>query len=192
MLSVHRKTALASRSLFFSTSRVFSTEVVNASSSSAPPVPPPVSSSAPTPTPSPVTDSANEPTETNAEDSKRVANPKHKRRYPTRRPRISLDHPRQWHRPLRAGFLPAYDEALKVIHRDSWALKQEAYALRRRIERMESNLDSVDHKQIAEDKNKLEILEVQSEINLPSIRWKFANAMGEFCYLVVIFPRVLN
>jgi large subunit ribosomal protein L35 len=96
----------------------------------------------------------------------------------TRRPRISLQHPREWNRPLAFGVLPAFDEALKVIKEDSIALKEEANALQGAIARAkEAPQPDLDALQALEEK--LRILEVQSEINFPQVRWKCANGMGK-------------
>ncbi|KAF9261857.1 hypothetical protein L218DRAFT_461702 [Marasmius fiardii PR-910] len=103
-----------------------------------------------------------------------------------KRPQISLRNPRKWNRPLREGIVPAYDEALKVIYRDSRMLKKEAKALRDELKGKEQELkatqegeerDTLDA-QLEKMREKLNILEVQSEINLPSVRWTVANAMG--------------
>lgn len=188
MLALHRKAAtLSSRSFLLSASRCLSTEVTGASPSTSTPPPPPIVEAEPKPSPP---KEAKEPT-TATEESKPI-NPAYRRRYPTRRPRFSLENPRKWNRALRAGFLPAYDEALKLIRQDSRTLSQEAAELRRRIRNAEAEdgNSSVDLEKLAEDKKKLEILEIQSEINLPSIRWKFANALGTLFFRLVLRERV--
>lgn len=96
----------------------------------------------------------------------------------TRRPRISLQHPREWNRPLAFGVLPAFDEALKVIKEDSIALKDEVKALEGAIAR-EKKTPQPDQHALLELENKLRILEVQSEINFPQVRWKCANGMAD-------------
>lgn len=96
----------------------------------------------------------------------------------TRRPRISLQHPREWNRPLAFGVLPAFDEALKVIKEDSIALKHEVKALEEAIAR-EKETSQPDQHVLLELENKLRILEVQSEINFPQVRWKCANGMAD-------------
>jgi large subunit ribosomal protein L35 len=96
----------------------------------------------------------------------------------TRRPRISLQHPREWNRPLAFGVLPAFDEALKVIKEDSIALKDEVKALEGAIAR-EKETPQPDQHALQVLENKLKILEVQSEINFPQVRWKCANGMGK-------------
>ncbi|EPQ61180.1 PEBP-like protein [Gloeophyllum trabeum ATCC 11539] len=86
----------------------------------------------------------------------------------TRRPFITLDRPREWNRPLAPGVLPAYDEALRVIKRDSERVLREA----RELERKEGELGE-------EERRRLEILRVQGLVNLPEVRWKARNGMGE-------------
>ncbi|KAG1746835.1 phosphatidylethanolamine-binding protein [Suillus lakei] len=96
----------------------------------------------------------------------------------TRRPRISLQHPREWNRPLAFGVLPAFDEALKVIKEDSIALKDEVKALEGAIAR-EKETPQPDRHALRVLEDKLRILEVQSEINFPQVRWKCANGMAD-------------
>ena len=97
--------------------------------------------------------------------------------------------------------------ALKVIKTDSIRLKEEAKELRTRIGLAENTFqelsakakelseDSQEKQSLIEEVNlldeqleamrvKLNILEVQSEINLPDVRWRVANAMGQlpFCF----------
>lgn len=96
----------------------------------------------------------------------------------TRRPRISLQHPREWNRPLAFGVLPAFDEALKVIKEDSMALKDEVKALEGAIAR-EKEAPQPDQHALRVLEDKLRILEVQSEVNFPQVRWKCANGMGK-------------
>lgn len=108
-----------------------------------------------------------------------VAPQKHQSRaIRTRRPRISLQHPREWNRPLAFGVLPAFDEALKVIKEDSMALKDEVTALEGAIAR-EKETPQPDQHALRVMEDKLRILEVQSEINFPQVRWKCANGMGK-------------
>ncbi|KAJ3723989.1 hypothetical protein C8R42DRAFT_664173 [Lentinula raphanica] len=104
-----------------------------------------------------------------------------------RRPRISLDQPRKWNRPIPAGVIPAYDEALKIIMRDSEELTREAKKVGREIqaletvaedleakgdiEKLQSTLDEMEHL-----RERHHILSVQSQINVPSVRWTVDNA----------------
>jgi large subunit ribosomal protein L35 len=100
----------------------------------------------------------------------------------TRRPHINPERPRQWNRPLVPGVLPAYDEALRYIHQDSRALRAEAQYNRSALREAESS-PNPDPKLIRGFKEKLAILEVQSEANRPEVRWNFRNALGEYPYL---------
>jgi hypothetical protein len=94
-----------------------------------------------------------------------------------RRPQISLANPRDWKRPIAYGVLPAYDEALQYLMRDSAALKKEAEDLRAAVSKEEAAPDR-DENALKRKREKLNVLEVQSEINLPEVRWKVANGMG--------------
>lgn len=95
------------------------------------------------------------------------------RRVPARRRNLNLHKPAEWNRPLAPGVLPAYDEALRVIKADSRAIKAQLEQVNARIEKAGEDGD------LAELKEKAHILEVQSEINLPDVRWKFRNKMGK-------------
>ena len=86
---------------------------------------------------------------------------------------------RLWKRPIAFGVLPAYDEALRYIMKDSSNLKKEADELKVDIEAEEksSNKDEVS---LEAKRSKVGILQVQSEINIPEVRWKVANGMGKY------------
>ncbi|KAF4605629.1 hypothetical protein EYR40_004416 [Pleurotus pulmonarius] len=94
------------------------------------------------------------------------------------RPNISLEKPKEWNRPIAKGVIPAYDEALKVIQEDSKLLIAEAEALRSSIQLAET-ADVRNDERLEKMRKKLNILEVQSRANLPEVRWKFVNAMGD-------------
>ncbi|KIL71109.1 hypothetical protein M378DRAFT_116719 [Amanita muscaria Koide BX008] len=108
-----------------------------------------------------------------------------RRKIPTRRPPISTEAPRKWNRPIGEGVLPAYDLALKLIQKDSFRLKHEAEALRSEIEAQEAEIEkhpdetvlTAKDKELENMRKRLHILEVQSEINLPNVRWNVANAL---------------
>jgi hypothetical protein len=95
-----------------------------------------------------------------------------------KRPNISLGNPREWKRPIAYGVLPAYDEALRYLIKDSATLKKEAEGLKVAIQQEEAASEK-DEDALEKKRKKLHILEVQSEINLPEVRWKVANGMGE-------------
>ncbi|THH30397.1 hypothetical protein EUX98_g3788 [Antrodiella citrinella] len=105
--------------------------------------------------------------------------PKKRRPYrfwPTTRPSISLERPRQYSRPVGVGILPAYDHALAYIKRDSAQCKAE-------LEKYEAELAVAEKEgkveEVARLREKVGILEVQSEINLPSVRWKARNGLAD-------------
>lgn len=106
---------------------------------------------------------------------------------PARAP-ISTDAPRKWNRPLAEGVLPAYDLALKVLRTDSIRLGEEADTLAARIREVEKGVlegggygaEAVREAEaeLERMREKLHVLRVQSEVNLPEVRWRVANAMG--------------
>lgn len=106
------------------------------------------------------------------EDEKRRTRP-----LKTRRPNISLEHPREWKRPLAYGVLPAFDEALKFIKADSEALKREMQDAQVSLTAAKQAPEP-DTMAIEELEEKLNYLEIQSKINFPEVQWKCANGMG--------------
>lgn len=94
-------------------------------------------------------------------------------RIPAKRRNINLQKPREWNRPLAPGVLPAYDEALRVIQADSYTIKAQLAEVNARIEQC------AEGEELDKLREKAHILEVQSEINSPEVRWKFRNKMGE-------------
>lgn len=100
----------------------------------------------------------------------------------TRRPNISLEKPREWNRPVKQGVLPAYDEALKLIEADSARLKRERVEILARIEELEKVVEKDDAvlAELQDLRQKADVLEIQSEINLPAVRWNAFNGMGMF------------
>ena len=116
--------------------------------------------------------------------------PRHKRL--KRRQRMRLGIVPRWNRPVAQGVLPAYDEALKVIHADSRALKKELKQLKENVKQAEAKLEEVRGAQppdlskvdeldeeLEQMRRKLEIIEIQSEINLPGVRWTVRNTNGK-------------
>jgi large subunit ribosomal protein L35 len=90
------------------------------------------------------------------------------------------------------GVLPAYDEAVKLIRTDAWAVRREANAQRREVQRLHRVLSGQGAGEAVEGgakraleadleakRAKLHILDVQSEVNLPEVRWSVANAMAD-------------
>lgn len=108
-----------------------------------------------------------------------------RRRIIRKRAPISLTNPRKWNPPVKPGSLPVYDEALKLIKEDAKNLKKELKTDQARVEEVEKALVSAEgevkaglEKELGELREKVKILEVQSEINLPWVRWYAANGMG--------------
>ncbi|EGN94120.1 hypothetical protein SERLA73DRAFT_188707 [Serpula lacrymans var. lacrymans S7.3] len=96
----------------------------------------------------------------------------------TRRPKISSEYPRTWNRPLAFGVLPAFDEALKVIKEDSVLLKKEVESLKDALKQVEEAPEK-DEDLVKVMKEKLSILDVQSEVNFPEVRWKCTNGLAD-------------
>ena len=100
---------------------------------------------------------------------------------PTRRPRISLEHPKEWNRPLAKGVLPVYDLALAYIREDSQNLKDELMEVTKELRAAGSvPVAERDVARVEFLQEKAHILEIQSQINLPDVRWKAANGMGSW------------
>lgn len=109
--------------------------------------------------------------------------PSRPRTWKTRRPYINSEKPRQWNRPLAPGVLPAFDEALRYIRQDSHALRAETQYNRSVLQEAKSS-PNPDPELVKSLKEKLTILEVQSEINRPEVRWYFRNGLGEYPYFL--------
>ncbi len=105
--------------------------------------------------------------------------------WPTSRPSISLERPRQYSRPIGVGVLPAYDEALEYIKWDSKLRKEELKRYQIALDKAQSEPE-LDAAAVERLKEKVKILEIQSETNLPSVRWKARNGMGELVVLAVL------
>lgn len=145
---------------------------------SAPPPPPPVTAKPATPAPA-----ANESVSASEDptESTESEQPKGKQRdWPTRRPPISLERPREWCRPIAKGVEPAYDYALRYILRDAVFLRKELEELRAAVKAEEAKPESERNETVLEGlREKVRILEIQSEANMPDVRWKARNGMGE-------------
>ncbi|KAF4623887.1 hypothetical protein D9613_001572 [Agrocybe pediades] len=119
-----------------------------------------------------------------------------------------LEKPRKWNRALPKGVIPAYDLALQLLQKDSQNLSVELADLRQRIAEKEAQYQALNSKRDALSKSKGEeglaeieeqmeemnyelekmlekanIIEVQSEINMPSVRWTVNNAMADMSKL---------
>jgi large subunit ribosomal protein L35 len=97
-------------------------------------------------------------------------------KYSPIRPSISLERSREWNPPVAPGVIPAYDEAVAYIRADAAALQAEADALRLNLENKQVQLEAIE-----DAKERLDVLEIMAQVNLPEVRWKAANGMGE-CY----------
>ena len=95
-------------------------------------------------------------------------------KYPAIRPSISLKSPREWNPPIPPGLIPAYDEAVAYIRADAAAVQAEADVLRSNLEK-----GQVPNEGIEDAKKRLETLEIMAQVNLPEVRWKAANGMGQ-------------
>ncbi|EKM60509.1 uncharacterized protein PHACADRAFT_246507 [Phanerochaete carnosa HHB-10118-sp] len=102
-----------------------------------------------------------------------------RRVWPTHRPSISLARPRQYMRPIGVGVLPAYDSALEYIKEDSNILKKELRTVKTELEKVQVLQEPEAAEQAARLQERVRVLEVQSEINLPSVRWKAKNGLAD-------------
>lgn len=94
-----------------------------------------------------------------------------------------------WKSPIPPGKIPAYDEALKYIRADARKLSREAKELASVIKSKEAEANNVDGSpkedpELEKLRQKLEILLIQSKINLPEVR--FAFNMGKCTFLASI------
>ncbi|KAJ7194173.1 phosphatidylethanolamine-binding protein, partial [Mycena pura] len=102
------------------------------------------------------------------------------------RPLISLALPRRWSAPLPAGIMPAYDEAVKLIRADARRVRAEVERAHRLLCGEEPGAEpvvgverSLVEERLEHMREKLHILDVQSEVNLPEVRWSVANGMAD-------------
>lgn len=156
----------------------------NAQAVNPPPPPAPTQqkaqSAAPTPAPRHASSKAPEKeakTQESTAESPDVKGKRRRVRWPTSRPPITLERPRQYMRPIGVGVLPVYDYALDYIKKDSAKLKSQLAAYRADLEKAQSAAEP-DLEEIERLTEKIKILEIQSEINLPSVRWKANNGLG--------------
>lgn len=75
--------------------------------------------------------------------------------------------PTQWTRPVEPGVLPAYDEALAYILNDS-------ENLRAKLAERKAGKDG------KWTQAEFEKLEIESEVNLPEVRWNFKQGKSEY------------
>lgn len=81
---------------------------------------------------------------------------------------------------MKPGVLPVYDEALKYIEADAARLRKELEEVRGKVS--ESEKSGSEDGEMGKLREKVGILEIQSEVNRPSVRWAAANGMGAFLF----------
>ncbi|KAH9891231.1 PEBP-like protein [Cubamyces lactineus] len=87
---------------------------------------------------------------------------------------------REWSRPIAKGVEPAYDYALRYILKDAKFLRKELEELRAAVEAEEKKPEGErDESALKEMRERVGILEIQSEVNLPDVRWKARNGMAD-------------
>ncbi|GJJ13866.1 hypothetical protein Clacol_008123 [Clathrus columnatus] len=97
-----------------------------------------------------------------------------------------------WKSPIPSGKIPAFDEALKYIRADARKLSFEAKELARVIKSQEEEevaagqgVKKYSNSELDRLREKLEILQIQSKINLPEVR--FAFKMGRYPFQEPVF-----
>ncbi|KAI0358822.1 PEBP-like protein [Trametes cingulata] len=88
--------------------------------------------------------------------------------------------PREWCRPIAKGVEPAYDYALRYILKDAAFIRKELEALRAELAEAERKPEGErDEAALQSMRERVGILEIQSEVNLPDVRWKARNGMAD-------------
>lgn len=88
--------------------------------------------------------------------------------------------PREWCRPIAKGVEPAYDYALRYIVKDATFMRKELEELRAAAEAEAKKPEGErDEAALQGMREQIRILEIQSEANLPDVRWKARNGLGE-------------
>lgn len=86
----------------------------------------------------------------------------------------------RWRPPVAPGVLPVYDLALKYIARDAARLRIEVSRVRSELAELEAKEGAArDEGEVAKMKEKVRVLEVQSEINRPVVRWMAFTGRGK-------------
>ncbi|KIY45108.1 PEBP-like protein [Fistulina hepatica ATCC 64428] len=124
-----------------------------------------------------------------SEKSQTHAEVPEKRTSKRKRPAISNATPRKWNPPMLAGRMPVYDLAVSYINKDARFVAGQAKQLQADIEVKEAQyqgqlktlgpnpeLEELDA-QLEQMREKLNILDIQSQINLPAVRWRVRNSM---------------
>lgn len=81
--------------------------------------------------------------------------------------------PREWSRPLANGVIKAYDEAVALIRHDSNLKMRELHRVQKEMEGADASL-----KKGLE--GRLQKLQIESQINLPEIRWQMKEGLGQY------------
>ncbi|KAL5535788.1 MRPL35 [Sanghuangporus sanghuang] len=154
---------------------------------------PAVTPSNPSTTPSTSSAQASTTEETDSSKTEGRGDRRRRRRIVKKRAQISLTNPRKWNPPVKPGSLPVYDEALKLIKEDSLHLKKELKSVLARVQEVEKELQVLSgateggevekkvelERELGRLRKKIGTLEIQSEVNLPWVRWYAANGMAD-------------
>ena len=167
-------------------------EAASTQASAPPPPPPPQPVTAKSPAPAPAKAKEPAPDDDAAAPSEQPERPKGtQRKWPTRRPSISLERPREWCRPIAKGVEPAYDYALRYILRDAAFVRKELEELLVEVRAEEAKPEGErDGRALEEMREKVRVLEIQAEANLPDVRWKARNGMGEWLWWKEVYGRL--
>ncbi|KAL1940687.1 hypothetical protein VTO73DRAFT_8122 [Trametes versicolor] len=88
--------------------------------------------------------------------------------------------PREWCRPIAKGVEPAYDYALRYIVKDATFMRKELEELRAAAEAEAKKPEGErDEAALQGMREQIRILEIQSEANLPDVRWKARNGLAD-------------
>ncbi|KAI0668656.1 PEBP-like protein [Trametes maxima] len=87
---------------------------------------------------------------------------------------------RGWCRPIAKGVEPAYDYALRYILKDAGFIRKELEQLRAAVAAEEKKPeDQRSEATLEEMRQRVGILEIQSEANLPNVRWNARNGLAD-------------
>ncbi|PPQ70890.1 hypothetical protein CVT24_000558 [Panaeolus cyanescens] len=78
-----------------------------------------------------------------------------RKKRPPKRPNITLETPREWNRPLAAGVVPAYDQALHYLKEDSERLKRELRVIRKDVHEKQTEYNVLKKKLLALSEDKV-------------------------------------
>ncbi|KAI0638861.1 PEBP-like protein [Trametes polyzona] len=92
----------------------------------------------------------------------------------------SVHAPREWCRPIAKGVEPAYDYALRYILKDASFMRNKLERVRAAVEAEEKKPEGErDEAALEEMREQVRIMEIQSEVNLPDVRWKARNGLAD-------------